>query len=488
MLYKLFSPAKITEELSSLSIKVTDLPGCKAGDNEFTTPLIPHTTTMFSDAEMDAIITLASSLLPEDEETSEPHLPMLCINGVEVNLSAVEYEKHVSKVGQFLADSSTGFSNTAVLESWATEVPPSILKPVEPIVTSTLAAMEGHAPSLFGPPLSKASTFSALSSPIATPAVVVIGTAPVEAQGFIPSTFGSSLSNYGIFYTPSSPALMSTIPCKREGSPLEKTQNEENCATLLSQAVIQSVPSNPWDIAKSDNSSTVPSPITTPSSSVSTSPSAISYFDHVIETSFSAITPPNSPTLAKVLPAKIAPVPAPVVKTKYHEYDFRSRKPDIKQSSRLGDNEFLLEHSPHCIPRTENNNKAHLHPGQTLIFRRSRTKSESKAKSDSRSRRGTPLIALIRSLATVLDEAFDPIFGNLRREWLHEMRPQLFHKDGSMQEYLKVKDKPAGMDHSFFLWLKGDAKQTNEYSKERVKEIVRRVEFDQRMLAIYGLE
>lgn len=187
-----------------------------------------------------------------------------------------------------------------------------------------------------------------------------------------------------------------------------------------------------------------------------------------------------------MVPAKIAPVEALVINTKFHEYDFRSHKKNLGELYCGGDKDFLLEHAPQIILRTNENNKAKLHPGRMIKYtsrsvKKTTTSEKKVVHSDYRSRRGTPLIAVIRSLATVLDSAFDPVSGNLRREWLHEARPQLFHPDGSMQEYVKTKKRPNGMDDCFFAWLKGEANQDNIFSKKQVEGIVRRVEHEMKM-------
>lgn len=175
-------------------------------DDEVTTPLIRHTMTMSTDIEMDTITNLANNLIPEDDETGQSRCPKLCINGVEVDLTARE---------------ALEYCNTTAVQIWVKKVAPAIL---EPVVVATLAAAEGYIPSIFGqppitppsapPPSPGAATLSI------TPAVAVGRTAPYESQGLIAPIFGTEfLSNYGMFY-------LLTIPCKREGSPLEKLQDE----------------------------------------------------------------------------------------------------------------------------------------------------------------------------------------------------------------------------------------------------------------------
>jgi hypothetical protein len=175
-------------------------------NDEVTTPLIRHTMTMLTDLEMVAI-NLANNLILEDDETGQSRCPKLCINGVEVDLAARE---------------DLEYRNTTAVQSWVKKVAPAIL---EPVVVATPAAVEGYIPSIFSqrpitppptpPPSPGAATLSI------TPAVAVGRTAPYEAQGLIAPIFGSEfLSKYGMFY-------LSTIPCKREGSPLEKLQDEQ---------------------------------------------------------------------------------------------------------------------------------------------------------------------------------------------------------------------------------------------------------------------
>lgn len=144
------------------------------------------------------------------------------------------------------------------------------------------------------------------------------------------------------------------------------------------------------------------------------------------------------------------------------------------------DDEFTLEHSPHSIARTEENSVARLHPGQMIKYKPPKKANNSTTArvipaNDHRSRRGTPLMALILSLQTVPDSAFDPVSGLLKREWLHEARPQLFYPDGKMQEYVKTKTTPAGFDYSFECWLRGDM-HNNCFTKAKVQIIVQKVQ------------
>jgi hypothetical protein len=405
----------LIDQPSSLALKVTDLLSAAPGDNEVTTSLIHHTTTMSPDTKMDTPTTL----------------PKLCINGVEVNLTEPPPPPPT-------------WANIAA------SPPQRGLKSAGPVAVTTPNTSEGDVPSIFGPQLAYLPLLTPPLSPgvvasSISPVAAIVSTAPVEAQGLITPIFGSETSSiHGMFYTP-----VSIVPCKREGSPLEKDQEQRT-----------------------------PPQLTT------------GYFDDIIETSYTGLTPPNSPTLTEVVPVKS--VVANVVSspgefasletkndttasiTKYHEYDFRSRK---SKSVSSRDYEFLLEHSPHSIRRTPEDQKAVLHPGRILKFKAPRKQTPTpvtrpNSLKDAKTRRGTPLIALIRSLATVPHDAFDST-GKLRREWLHEARPQLFHKGGVIQEYVKIKDRPCAMPFHFFSWLRGDDVDRNIYTKADVEWIVR---------------
>lgn len=166
-----------------------------------------------------------------------------------------------------------------------------------------------------------------------------------------------------------------------------------------------------------------------------------------------------------------------------------------------GDKTWVLDHAPH-LARTDENNEALLHPGHYTKAKPPRAKKSSSSSShkekpkyvpalDIRARRGTPIIALVRSLATVPDSAFDPTDGTLRKKWLGEARPQLFFPDGEMQEYVKIKSIPAGFDYPFFRWLRGDGSVKNCFTKERIRRIVNRclteVARNERVFASYGV-
>lgn len=148
------------------------------------------------------------------------------------------------------------------------------------------------------------------------------------------------------------------------------------------------------------------------------------------------------------------------------------------------DKTWVFDRAPHLLARTDENSIALLHPGFLLKSKIARVKKSSvsnaaqkvKPKYDSaldpRARRGTPLIALVRSLTTVPDSAFDPVNGLLRKEWLGEARPQLFFPNGEMQEYVKMKSTPAGFDPLFFWWLRGDKGIKNSFGKIKIQRLV----------------
>ena len=161
---------------------------------------------MLSDSYINTVIAQANDMIPE-------RVPMLCINGIEVDL--MEAESHD------IADLHTfSWTRVAALET---------LKQSELVAAATSTDAEGCIPfifnrqPLFSTPLTPPPLPDFMTSSI-SPVTAVVDTAPIEIQGLITPIFGSALSNYGMFYTPESTA--STVPCKREGSALEKAQSE----------------------------------------------------------------------------------------------------------------------------------------------------------------------------------------------------------------------------------------------------------------------
>lgn len=79
----------------------------------------------------------------------------------------------------------------------------------------------------------------------------------------------------------------------------------------------------------------------------------------------------------------------------------------------------------------------------------------------------------------------------LRKEWLGEVRPQLFFADGEMQEYVKIKNIPTGFDYPFFRWLRGDTSVKNWFDKDKIQRIVCKclaeVARDERVFASHGV-
>lgn len=150
-----------------------------------------------------------------DKETRESR-PKLCINGVEVDLNTDD-DMVIRKI-------------TTVVESYSKVVAtPNTVKPISMTIPTI---PEAYVEAIFGPmpvvaPLfstpSPSSAFRPPPSPSInassiTPIAASVSTAPTEARGFIEPIFGSELSDqgFGMFYTPS------VVPCKREGTPLEK--------------------------------------------------------------------------------------------------------------------------------------------------------------------------------------------------------------------------------------------------------------------------
>lgn len=228
--------AQKVEQSTSVAAQVNELlRRILPGDAEATTTppsLVHHTTTTFTTADMGTRTMVTSSALPEeDEEISatlinnatdkEPRQsrPKLCINGVEVNLNT--------------NDDMVIRKTTTVVESYSKVVAtPSVPKPVEPISTTIPTTTEAYVEAIFGPMPVVAPLFStpppspvftpppspSINASSITPIAASASTAPIEACGFIEPIFGSESSDqgFGMFYTPS------VVPCKREGTPLEK--------------------------------------------------------------------------------------------------------------------------------------------------------------------------------------------------------------------------------------------------------------------------
>ena len=110
--------------------------------------------------------------------------------------------------------------------------------------------------------------------------------------------------------------------------------------------------------------------------------------------------------------------------------------------------------------------KGFLHAGSTeykKYQRKQRTHSY---------RNPTPPSHILRSFYPELlnppEHAFDSESGGLRREWLHEARPEFFDSKRQLQEYVIHKAKPAGLSQSLWAWLCGRDSKLPTHGPSRV--------------------
>jgi hypothetical protein len=183
-------------------------------------------------------------------------------------------------------------------------------------------------------------------------------------------------------------------------------------------------------------------------------------------------SPLKIPTKARPdTPASSQAGPVANNKEHIHNVNSRTKKPRV-----LPDKEFLLEHSPHVVRCTYENSVECLHPGRVYDSRPRSKNTPSEIKNSTSEtapkkkflRARDAFATFIDDLAPITAEAFHPEEGTLRREWLYEVRPELFTKEGIMQENMLVKKQPSGMDSYFFLWLKGDPNVSNIFTKALV--------------------
>lgn len=203
----------IAQTAGSVASQMTELlrrtlPGDGQLFTTTTPPLFHPTTTTFTHADMETLAMVTSNAVPEldqemsnnlaidaayesDKETRQSR-PRLCINGVEVNL--------ITNDDPAIPD------YTKILESYLNEIAiastPTSMKAITMTIPTT---PEAFAEAIFGPMPTIAPLFSkALPTPPPTP----------------PSTPPRSSSNFNA----------SVIPCKREGSPLEKGDGKAQAA------------------------------------------------------------------------------------------------------------------------------------------------------------------------------------------------------------------------------------------------------------------
>lgn len=224
--------AEITEQTSSVTSKVTNLlRRTVPGDDEVTTPFTHHKTTIFTNSEMETSTTataeddraepvlLSNDAVTDGNKTPPPpsQIPKLCINDVEVNLSFSDDHAASLKTTTIATPAAVGGYIPSIFGPLC--IIPSLIAPY----IATPAVVKDYVPSIFGPRLITAPHTPppsyGVNASSTSHATAVVSTAPVQARGLITPIFSSNLSGYSMFNKPSS-----TIPCKREGSPLVKDE------------------------------------------------------------------------------------------------------------------------------------------------------------------------------------------------------------------------------------------------------------------------